>query len=290
MKKTLLFIILAAFAAMAFKNDKPAYVIYDKEGKQVKYSKMMKDLETADMVFYGEMHTDPISHWLEYNITKDLYKVKKDNLVMGAEMFEADNQLIMNEYLAGDYASKKFEAEIKLWKNYQTDYKPLVEFAKEHHLPFIATDIPRRYASMVYKGGFGALDSLTPEARKYIGPDLVKFYDPEVKCYKDMLSMKGMGAHVNENFPKAQAAKDATMAHFILENWSPGKLFIHYNGSYHSDNFQGIVWWINKLHPGLNIKTISTVYQEDISKLDEENLNLADYIVVVPEDMTNTSR
>ena len=290
MKKTLLFIVLTAFAAMAFKNDKPAYVIYDKEGKQVKYSKMMKDLETADIVFYGEMHTDPISHWLEYNITKDLYKVKKDNLVMGAEMFEADNQLIMDEYLAGDYPDKKFEAEIKLWKNYQTDYKPLVEFAKEHNLQFIATDIPRRYASMVYKRGFSALDSLAPEAKKYIGPDLVKLYDPDVKCYKDMMSMEGMGAHVNENFPKAQAAKDATMAYFILNNWFPGKLFIHYNGSYHSDNFQGIVWWINKLHPGLNIKTISTVYQKDISKLDEENLNLADYIVVVPEDMTKTSR
>ncbi|NOX84977.1 MAG: ChaN family lipoprotein [Chlorobi bacterium] len=290
MKKTFLFILLAAFAALAFKNDKPAYAIFNKDGKPVKYSKMMKDLETADMVFYGEMHTDPISHWLEYNITRDLYKIKKDSLVLGAEMFEADNQLIMNEYLAGDYGAKKFEAEIKLWKNYKTDYKPLVEFAKKHNLPFIATDIHRRYASMVYKKGFDVLDSLSAEAKKYIGPDLVKLYDPEIKCYKDMMNMKDMKDHVDENFPKAQAAKDATMAYFILKNWSPGKLFLHYNGSYHSDNFQGIVWWINKLHPGLNIKTISTVNQEDISRLDEENLNLADYIVVVPDDMTNTSR
>ncbi len=290
MKKTFIFILLAAFAALAFKNDKPAYLIYNQTGKPVKYSKMIKDLETADMVFYGEMHTDPISHWLEYNITRDLYDVKKDSLVLGAEMFEADNQLIMEEYLAGDYSDKKFEAEIKLWKNYKTDYKPLVEFAKKHNLPFIATDIPRRYASMVYKKGFDVLDSLSAEAKKYIGPDLVKFYDPEIKCYKDMMNMKDMKDHVDENFPKAQAAKDATMAYFILKNWSPGKLFLHYNGSYHSDNFQGIVWWIKKLHPGLNIKTISTVNQEDISKLDEDNQNLADYIVVVPDDMTNTSR
>ncbi len=289
MKKIFL-LTLIAFTTMAFKNDKPAYRLFDQFGKPVKYEKMIKVLETADIVFYGEMHTDPISHWMEYNITRDLFKVKKDNLIIGAEMFEADNQLIMDEYLAGDYGAKKFEAEIKLWKNYPTDYKPLVEFAKENKLRFIATDIPRRYASMVYKRGFETLDSLSPEAKKYIGPDLVKFYDPEIKCYKDMMSMKDMEDHVDENFPKAQAAKDATMAYFILKNWSPGKLFIHYNGSYHSDNFQGIVWWINKLHPGLNIKTISTVYQEDISKLDEDNLNLADYLVVVPEDMTQTNR
>jgi hypothetical protein len=31
-------------------------------------------------------------------------------------------------------------------------------------------------------------------------------YDPELNCYKQMLSMEGMGdAHASENLPKAQA-------------------------------------------------------------------------------------
>jgi len=104
------------------------------------------------------------------------------------------------------------------------------------------------------------------------------------------MNMMGMGAHVNENFPKAQAAKDATMAHFILENWSEGKLLFHFDGAYHSDNFEGILWWINKLRPGLNIKTISTVYQKDVEKLDEENIGRANYIFAIPETMTQTNR
>jgi uncharacterized iron-regulated protein len=210
--------------------------------------------------------------------------------VIGAEMFEADNQLLMDEYLSGLYPDKKFEDEAKLWGNYNTDYKPVVDFAKEKGLRYIATNVPRRYASVVYNNGFEGLNKLSDEAKKYVSPDLVKNYDSTVTCYVNMMSMQGMGGHVNANFPKSQAIKDATMAHFILKNWSKGKLFIHFDGAYHSDNFEGIVWWINKLHPGLNIKTISTVYQKDITKLDSENVDRANYIVVVPENMTQTKR
>ncbi|MEZ4996873.1 MAG: ChaN family lipoprotein [Bacteroidales bacterium] len=134
------------------------------------------------------------------------------------------------------------EAEVKSVKNYKTDYKPLVEFARKNALPFIATNIPRRYASMVSRGGFEELDSLNAEAKRFIAP-LPALTDPELKCYKDKLctACPARGAKPNENFPKAQAIKDATMAHFIAENLTDGKTFIHYNGSYHSDNYLGII-------------------------------------------------
>ena len=35
----------------------------------------------------------------------------------------------------------RFEAEARLWDNYSTDYYPVVFFAKEHGIPFIATNI-----------------------------------------------------------------------------------------------------------------------------------------------------
>ena len=290
MKKSLVYILLFAFIGFAFKSDKPAYVLYNQQGKTVKYEKMIKDIQEADIVFFGELHTDPIAHWMQYEITVDLYKVKKQDLVIGVEMFEADDQLIIDEYLAGYYSAKKFEAEVKLWGNYKTDYKPVMDFCKDSSLQYIATNIPRRYASVVHKNGFEGIDELSDEAKAYIGPDLQELYDKDVPCYANMLTMMGMGDHVNENFPKAQAAKDATMAHFILENWSEGKLFFHFDGAYHSDNFEGIVWWINKLKPGLNIKTISTVYQEDIEELNEDNLGRANYIFAIPETMTQTNR
>ena len=283
----LVFSFSLAFVLASSASDKPAYRLYNSEGKPVKYEKMIKELGEADMVFFGEEHNNPIAHWLEYEVTKSLYGVKGGDLMLGAEMIEADNQLILSEYLQGLIPAKKFEDEARLWKNYKTDYKPLVDFAHDSGLVFVADNIPRRYASIVAKKGFEGLDKLSEEAKGYIHPLPIP-YDPEVKCYKDMLSMKGMGTHVNENFPKAQAVKDATMAWFILQNWEKGDLFLHYNGSYHSDHHQGIVWYIDKEKPGLTIRTISVVSQKDPDKWDKENDGLADFVIVVPEDMTKT--
>jgi uncharacterized iron-regulated protein len=287
--KKFLVLLFTAMALMAFKNDKPAYRIYNAEGNAVKYSKMVDALRQADVVFFGELHNNPISHWLQIDLTKDLYDKKDGKIILGAEMFESDNQLLLNEYLKGEISKKSFEQEARLWPNYETDYKPLVEFAKEHGLEFIATNIPRRYASVVYKRGFEALDSLSAEARSYIAPLPIE-YDADLPGYKSMLDeMKGMGmSHLNENLPKAQASKDATMAYSIAGALEDGTLFIHYNGSYHSDNHEGIVWYLNKYKPGLRILTITSVEQKDIEEMDPEYNNLADYIIVIPESMTKT--
>ncbi len=287
MKKFQYLFILLFFVFAAFKADKPAYSLFNKNGKSVKYSKMVKEISDADIVLFGEYHNNPISHWLQLEVTKDLFAVKGENLVLGAEMFESDNQLILNEYLDSLISQKSFEAEARLWPNYKTDYKPLIEFANKNRLVFVASNVPRRYASLVNKKGFEGLEELSDEAKKLIPPLPIR-YDGELDCYKSMLTMMGMGAHVNENFPKAQALKDATMAHFILKNWSAGKLLLHYEGAYHSDNFESIYWHLKQQNPNLKIVTITTVSQTDISKLTEENTGTADYTICVDEDMTGT--
>lgn len=296
MKSAAIAITLAAIMTLSFRADKPAYILFDSEGRGVNYKKMTEAISTADVIFFGELHDNPVAHWLEHEITADLYKTAGNNLIMGAEMFETDNQLLLDEYLAKDYDSDKFEAEAKLWKNYKTDYKPLVEFARKNGLRFIATNIPRRYASMVSRKGFEVLDSLSGEAKSLIAP-LPIAYDPEVKCYKEMMnmhgmpgmpSMPGMAASSNENLPKAQAIKDATMAYFILQNFAPGKTFIHYNGSYHSDNYLGIIYYLKLYRPDIKVATITTVVQADPDALLPENKGLADFVVAVPETMTRT--
>ncbi len=285
--KKILILFAVSLLMMAFKSDKPAYRIFNTEGKDVKYGKMLEEMETADVVFFGELHNNPICHWLQIELTRDLYEKKDSAIMLGAEMFEADNQLILNEYIEGKISEKNYKKEAKLWPNYATDYAPLVEFAKEHQIPFIATNIPRRYASVVYSKGFEGLDSLSAEARSYIAP-LPVDYDPELKGYRSMLEeMKGMG-HANDNLPKAQAIKDATMAYSIAGALEKGTLFIHYNGTYHSNDYEGIIWYLNNYKPGLKIVSIASVEQEDIENLEEEYKNKADYIIVIPDRMTKT--
>jgi hypothetical protein len=79
------------------------------------------------------------------------------------------------------------------------------------------------------------------------------------------------------------------MGYFIVKNWEPGKTFLHYNGSYHSDNHEGTTWYVRlngqKLPEFPKVLTISCVEQADVEKLDSANRELADYIIVIPDDM-----
>jgi len=288
MKKLLL--ISVVMLSFAFKSDKPAYILYNNSGEKINYKLMLDDLSNADVIFFGELHNNTIAHWFEFEIANDLINKKNKELIFGAEMFEADNQLILDEYLNGLITEKKFESEARIWPNYSTDYKPLVNLAKETNFPFIATNIPRRYASIVAKKGLEGLDNLSVEAKKYIAPLPINF-DSEVACYKNMMKMSHMPAMKggpNMNIAKSQASKDATMAYFINKNIEKNKIFIHYNGSYHSDNYEGIIWHLKKLNPKLNIKTITTITQDNIESIDEETQKKADYIILVPSSMTNT--
>ena len=273
---------------VAMKSDKPAYIIFDIQGKQADYKDLLKSAADADIVFFGEMHNSPICHWLQYELTNDLFKEVNEDLILGAEMFETDNQLILDEYLAGKIKEKNFEDEAKLWDNYKTDYKPLVKYALDKKLRFVATNVPRRYASLVNKSGFEGLDSLTNEAKAFL-PPLPIPYDPELEGYKSMMEMmEGAGGHASPNLPKAQALKDATMAHFILKNYNTGDLFLHFNGTYHTNNFEGIVWYIKKARPDLKIITIASVEQDSLEELTEENAGLADFTICIPSTMSKS--
>ncbi len=271
---------------------KAAYKVFTGEGKKADYGDILRASLKADIVFFGELHDNPIAHWLEYEITKDLHSKKGKDLILAAEMFETDNQLLIDEYFGGKIKESSFESEARLWTNYKTDYKPLLNFAKENNLKFVASNIPRRYASAVASGGFEALSLLTPEALNFIAPLPVE-YDPELPCYKEMLSMGGaiggtMAKNVNENLPMAQAIKDATMASSIVKYRMLSQTVIHFNGSYHSERYMGIIWYLNKYCPGLKISTITTVLQDDIDKMEEESLGKADFVIVIPSSMTRT--
>jgi len=295
MKNRILPLVLISFILfIAAKSDKPAYRLFNAKGKIASYEDLLNEAKKADIVFFGEMHDNPICHWLQLQLTKDLYNDKKDKLVLGAEMFEADNQLLLKEYMNKMIRKKDFEAEAKLWKNYATDYAPVVDFARENGIKFVATNIPRRFAAIVNLKGFEGLDSINAVERGMIAPLPIKF-NPELDCYKKMKEQMGGdagGAHNSDNIVKAQAIKDATMAHFILKNGLEGMTFLHFNGSYHSDNYQGIVWYVREYNKknefDLKIVTISSVEQKSIDELEEKNIGLGDFIISIPDDMTKT--
>jgi uncharacterized iron-regulated protein len=88
-----------------------------------------------------------------------------------------------------------------------------------------------------------------------------------------------------QNIIQAQALRDATMAHSIRTSRQEGQTLLHFNGSYHSDRHDGIVAYLRQYAPKLRVRTLSVVSQEQLQQLDKEQVNIADFVVVVPADM-----
>lgn len=271
-------------------QDLPAYVLYTGNGKKTSFEKLEEATEGKELILFGEFHDNPISHWLQLELTKELFEENGAKLQLGFEMFEQDQQSLLSDYLTGKLTDKQFQDTMRLWPNYETDYAPLIAFAKNNHLYCVASNVQRKYASLLFKKGRTALDTLSAEVKAQMAPIDFKV-DTSLSQYREVFSMGGhMGTNMGMNMVESQAFKDATMAQFILANpgRQDGTVHVHFNGAFHSDFHQGILWYVQQKNPQIKVLTISTVTQEDVRKLDKEHLGRADFIICVPESMTRT--
>ena len=285
--KKILWIVMLIMSMTTYAQKTPEiYRIFDAQGKEVSYEKMIKTVSATDVVFFGEIHNCVISHWMELKVLEALTENNK-KLTVGMEMLEADNQLIIDEYTSSLISSDRFEEECRLWPNHSTDYEPLVYYAKRHHLPLIATNVPRRYASVVKEKGLAFLDSLSAEAKRYLPKLPIKYV--ENKNAQEGFALMGLLGKAKETKPQlmaqAQAIKDATMGWFIAQNLKKGEQMIHFNGTYHSDARNGIIPYLLEYRPKTTISTIRAVRQEEIDKIEEDYLGLADFYICITEDM-----
>ena len=291
-KKFLFLLSLPLLLAFTPAGERPAYRLFTAQGPPGDYDQMLTQLAQADVVLFGEQHNDPIAHWLELQVTKDLARLKgPGKLVLGLEMFERDVQPLLTQYAAGTLPDSAFERQSRPWPNYATDYRPLLLLARAQQLPIIGTNAPRRYAQQVARGSLAALDALPALDKSYLAP-LPLAVDYSLPGYQNMAAMFGDAAAAHgggaQNIIQAQALKDATMAYAIRTSRQPGQTLLHFNGSYHSDHHDGIVAYLRQAAPKLRIKTLSLVSQKQLQALDKENIDLADYVIVVPDDMTKT--
>lgn len=264
-----------------------AYVIYTSKGKEVDFGQMTAKLVKQDVVLFGELHNNPICHWLQLEFTKAAQS-NVDALVLGAEMFETDNQLLLDEFLAGTIPLKTFEREARLWPNFQTDYLPLLEHANAFDGRFVATNTPRRYAALVSKKRIAALDSLSDAAKALLPPlpYKVTINDPGYIGMREMMGLHSMGMNI-DGLIEAQALKDYTMAWNIHQNLPDNGMFLHFNGSFHSEQYAGIFNYLKASERKLKVSVIASV-ESDTLEFKEEWKGLGDFILVVPTSMTKT--
>lgn len=288
---TLLVSLLISMPASLSAQNKPAYQFFSSKGKKASYSQVLTAVKDADVVFFGELHNDPIAHWLQYELLRDLSSFhSNDAMLLGMEMFETPQQALLDSFLNGQISPKDFLASEGLWSNYTMDYHPMVAFCKENNIPVIAGNAPRSIVRQVGRQGMQILDTLSAEQKAFLPalPIPVDYELPSYVAMREMMGGHGGAATGINNFVSAQALRDATMAWRIVANWAPGKHLLHINGSYHSDLGEGIVWYLRRALPEVKVVILTTVSQDKLDKMESEHGEKADFILVTPSTMTKS--
>ena len=239
-------LLAAVLASVAHAQAPDAVRVYDAAG-QTSLAAVAEAAAGADVVFLGEIHNDSVGHAVERWLLEAVHdRVAAERpVVLALEMAETDVHPVLGEYLVGLIRERDWLAAARPWANYEADYRPLVEFAREHGLPVVASNVPGRYASLVSRrGGLAVLDSLSAEARAWLPPlPVAPPSDAVVTKFTDLMGgmAHGSGPSV-EGMLAAQNLRDATMASRIAEALEqyPGALVVHVNGSFHSEGGLGI--------------------------------------------------
>jgi uncharacterized iron-regulated protein len=293
---TLLLALIFSFQAKAAPVPvAPAYVpvrVYDTHHQGfTDFERMLADLTKADVIFVGEQHDDPNTHRLEAAMLDGLER-RGVSPTVSLEMFERDVQSMLDAYRAGKTSEDEFLKASRPWPRYATDYRPLVEMAREYGWPVVAANVPRRHASAVAKTGRTALDELSPADRENVARDLQCPTDAYFNRFADTMSSHPPPGHeklspeerhaTTERYYASQCLKDETMAEAIVSAAGTAKgPVVHFNGAFHSDFGQGTAERVRRRLAGRRIAIVSILPVKDIDQAapSAEDLRRADYLI-----------
>jgi uncharacterized iron-regulated protein len=260
------------------------------------FEAMLADLARADVVLVGEQHDDANTHRLESAILQGLLR-RNVAVTLSLEMFERDVQPALDAYLGGRTSEEEFLKGSRPWPRYASDYRIMVEMARERAWPVIAANVPRRYASEIAKSGLAPLAALPAAERALIAADLQCPTD----AYFDRFAAT-MGDHppggaatagdaaaarraTVERYYQSQCAKDETMAESIAASFDrrgggPG-VIVHLTGAFHTDFGAGTAERVRRRLPGKRIAVVSVLPLASVDNLvpGAEEIKRADYLV-----------
>jgi uncharacterized iron-regulated protein len=269
------------------------YRVFTSGGKAATLDDLVAAMANADVVFVGEEHDDPGAHFLEAELLR-LAVARyvagtgggRRPVVLSLELFERDVQPVVDEYLAGLITEKHFLSASRPWPRYTTDYRPMVEFAREHNVPVVAANTPGRYANRVSRLGRESLDTLPAEAKAWLPPLPYGEPDPAYAAkFTALMGGEGAGpsAHGTLHLLDGQSLWDAGMAYSIAQALmrQPAALVLQVNGGFHSEERMGIPTHLARYRPGTRVLVVSIYSGRGFPTFDAAQLGrLGDYVIL----------
>jgi uncharacterized iron-regulated protein len=267
---------------------------YDTANQQwIDMSGVTKKMSQSDIVFVGEFHNHIEGHKIELELLKYFHtNVTVERFALSVEMFERDTQALLTGYLNNELAEGFFTNNSRPWNNYETDYKPLIEYMKLSKRHVIASNIPRRYAAMVSQGNENDLWTMPDVERSYMTDKIYAPHDRYYKIFYDMFKPQNWTDEKIELYYRAQCIKDDTMAMSIAEYVNAGQgaptKIMSVTGSFHVDYHLGTLDRVKLRLPNIKTLLISIVPWNPSEPVDpKEFLDLADVVIFAAENPEN---
>ncbi|MEO7660491.1 MAG: ChaN family lipoprotein [Pyrinomonadaceae bacterium] len=278
------FLNVAAFGQIPYSGDQVR--VFDARGNPASIEQVIRAMGENEAVFLGELHDDAVGHAVQMELFQRAVAQYGSTraVALSLEMFERDVQIVVNEYLSGLISEAQFIASSRAWGNYKTDYRPLVELAKENNLPVIAANAPRRYVNMVSRNGRDILGRLSKDAKKWLAP--LPYGQPSDTYSKKFKALMGASPEAQMGIDRILASQslwDATMAHsvakFIKDNKKP--LAIHLNGGFHTESRLGTVEHLLGYRSKTKVLVVTIRYEENFNNFDNtKHHDLGDFVVL----------
>jgi len=248
---------------------------------------MLDALAKEEVVFLGETHLDDNTHRLELAVYEGLVARRPGKVVLALEMFERDVQPVLDEYLAGRISEEEFLKGARPWGNYRSGYRPLIEAAKRHGLPVIASNAPAGLRMKVGRGGQKALDELPPEERAYLPAKLYDntedYWERVARVVRGHMGMI-VGTTPEQRLTSGQSLWDNTMGESCAKALDkyPGALVLHINGGFHSAFRGGAVHQLLLRRPETRLRVVDIMLADDLYAFDPFGAEArADYLAFV---------
>lgn len=285
---------MIAFSQLAYSEEH--FRVYDSSGRTASIEQIVEAASQNEAIFLGELHDDAVGHTVQAEIFRRIVAryASERRIALSLEMFERDVQVVLDEYLKGLITENHFLLSSRPWGNYKTDYRPLVELAKEKRLPVIAANGPRRYINMVSRNGRSALDGLSKEARKWLPP--LPYAEPSAAYAAKFKALMGPSPEAQMGIDKILASQslwDASMAHavaiFLKDNSKP--LVVHLNGGFHTESRLGTVEHLQKYRKGTKAIVVTIRYEDSFTNfVPEKHANLGDYVILTDAKQPRSKR
>ena len=251
----------------------PDTIISAKTGGPVPFEELMNDLNSSQIVFIGERHTNPSHHAVQLKIIEAVFK-KHQSMVVGMEMFDRTYQPVLDLWSAGLLEEEIFLRKVHWYANWRFDfnlYRDIFLFIKENRIKIRALNIPFHIPARIRVGG---IDNLADDDKQYLPKEIDTSNTAHRNYTEEVFKRHHFNSMVKfDDFYMAQCVWDEIMAESIASDLGNKKIVV-LAGNGHIQYKYGI--------PDRTFRrtgaSIRTIYLASVGE--EVELDIADFIWV----------